>query len=59
MPEYHFYETKQIVYEALIVANSEKDARKKYQEIDDSEKDVNDSDTIKITVCKCAPKKSH
>jgi hypothetical protein len=56
MPEYRFFETKQIVYDTLVIADSEEEARQKYDEIDDSEKGFNDSDTIRLHVCQPVPK---
>jgi hypothetical protein len=50
MATFHFYETKLVVYEALITADSEEKARELYSEMDDSDKDVNNSDTVKIKV---------
>lgn len=52
MPEYHFTETKKVVYELSVLADSEEEARKIYEEIDDLDKDVNDSDTISLKVSK-------
>ena len=54
MTTFHFYETKLIVYEALIDAETEEKAREKFEEMDDSDKDVNDADTVKIKVYKSA-----
>jgi hypothetical protein len=50
MPEYLFTETKQIIYEFEIIAESEEEARQKYKRIDDSEKEVNSSRTTAFSI---------
>jgi len=55
MPQFHFYETKQIVYEALITAESEEKAKEKFAEMDDDDKSINDSETTNLRIYKYVP----